>query len=453
MKFSTKQIIQLLILCIFPLLFSEIVLSATITPQYFRSQIVEVDKFITQKNYEQAYQKLKILKQEFAGDPFFDLLYATVANEVNEFGEAILALERVIAFEPDNIRARAELAKSYFYQGEWDTAHEEFSETRKNDIAPEVERSVENYMSEIRRRKGNHEEPLLSGYFQVSIGHDSNVNRGVNDALVTVPLFGQLLAFYVSPDGLEISDSYKSIEAGTIYRYPLSANWVAHGGLSFDRQYNNDDDFFDQGMSSGYIAMDYKNNAELFTLGYRKGNYHFYERSYQKSDSYMFQWQHSYNAGLRVGTFYQWADLEYPDLHYQDANRQTIGINAAMSLSSIPLGVYSSFYLADEDVNNSLFDPLGHDDIGLTMGARYRVNESIDVFSNIDLQKRHYDAEDRLFKDTRKDDYINASIGTSWSFNQNWMIKLEYNYSDNNSNIDINDYDREDISASLRWDF
>src|SRR5688572_12425875 len=67
----------------------------------------------SQGRAEEAYRLLKPLEGERAGDAAFDYALGVAAADTRRFGEALIALQRVLAVQPGNAPARAELARVY----------------------------------------------------------------------------------------------------------------------------------------------------------------------------------------------------------------------------------------------------------------------------------------------------------------------------------------------------
>ena len=61
-----------------------------------------------------AWELLSPLNDQRAGDPEFDYLLGLAALDTGRYTEAIFALERVLAVDPNYSQARAELARAYF---------------------------------------------------------------------------------------------------------------------------------------------------------------------------------------------------------------------------------------------------------------------------------------------------------------------------------------------------
>ena len=184
-----KKYVFSIIYILLSLFSSPLVYSADTT--FMKQKIIKIDALVASKNFDAAYGELKLLEWDYAGDPSFDLLLGVVANEVAEYGDAILAFERILAIDPEHTLARTEIAKSYFAQGELNSARYEFEMVQeKVAVSSEVSKSIESFLTEIHRRHTPTDQVSWSGYVASSLGYDSNVNRGVNDDLVDIPLFG-----------------------------------------------------------------------------------------------------------------------------------------------------------------------------------------------------------------------------------------------------------------------
>jgi len=74
----------------------------------------------------EAYQLLEPAESARAGNVEFDFLLGLAALESGQNTRAVFALERVLAMDPNNVRARAEIARAYLALGETQTAAQEF---------------------------------------------------------------------------------------------------------------------------------------------------------------------------------------------------------------------------------------------------------------------------------------------------------------------------------------
>src|SRR5687768_6269331 len=82
-------------------------------------------------NAKAAYALLEPEETARAGDKDFDFLFALAALDVGQNTRAIFALERVLAADPNNARARAELGRAYLAVGEASAARVELNAVRE----------------------------------------------------------------------------------------------------------------------------------------------------------------------------------------------------------------------------------------------------------------------------------------------------------------------------------
>lgn len=414
--------------------------------------LVEVDQLIYQKDFKQAFENLSLLYPEYSSDPEFDLLYAIVANEVGQYGRAILALERVLTLQPDNSRARAEIARSYYLQGEYQSSQNQFDIARATTVDEKSAWVIENYLSEIRHKSVPDDAPLFFGHVQITTGYDSNVSQGLNDESITLPILGQILEFIVNPEALEKSDAFTEISANLNYRHPISSEWIFHSSADLSHKYNQEYNLYDIGNYSVRAGMDYRYEKHLFTGIYQYGRYDYLDREYQNSDSVLLQWQNSLDARHRVSFYYQWQQMKYPGIEYQNADRNTLGVGITKSLQDVPLGLHANIYLSEEqaEARDNLLDFI---DYGFIGGARYNIQNDITLYANLMLQEKEYEKQNQLFLVTREDTYLSSKIGLIWTLQKDLQAELQYQYSRNDSNIAVNEYDRHVTSASLKWGF
>ena len=81
------------------------------------SPFTEMDRMITARQFQQAYELGTANLGQWEGEPEFDFLYGLAALESGFANESVFAFERVAADSSNRIlqgRARLELARAYF---------------------------------------------------------------------------------------------------------------------------------------------------------------------------------------------------------------------------------------------------------------------------------------------------------------------------------------------------
>ena len=127
----------------------------------------------------EAYQLLEPLESARAGDRDYDFLLGLAALEAGQNTRAVFALERVLALDPNNTRARAEIARAYLALGETQTAQQEFETVKRQGVPADVSMTIDRYIAAARRIEDQNA-TLITGYMEASVGYDTNVNVGPN---------------------------------------------------------------------------------------------------------------------------------------------------------------------------------------------------------------------------------------------------------------------------------
>ena len=184
---------------------------------------------------------LEPLEAERAGEPRYDFLLGLSALNSGEAGLAVFALERVLAVQPDNARARAELGRAYFELRENDAAKQEF-ETVKETVADEqVANTVSKYLDALDVRVKSLSKFQWSVFVEGGGGFDSNVNAATSDDTIAIPALGGLQ--FVLADSAKAQDDFFIIgEAGGRVAYRLGRPLIAFAGASVEKRINTSED-------------------------------------------------------------------------------------------------------------------------------------------------------------------------------------------------------------------
>ena len=148
------------------------------------------------------------------GDPQFDFAYASAALDAGKPSDAIIALQRVLALQPDNAPARAELARAYAMTGDLDTAKQQFETVVGDPTIPDPVRQRFNNLIKAYDNATRGGGDSVNGYVDLQLGHDSNINSATALNSITIPLFGWLGPGQLGPQSRAISDTTIDFTAG-----------------------------------------------------------------------------------------------------------------------------------------------------------------------------------------------------------------------------------------------
>jgi tetratricopeptide (TPR) repeat protein len=400
-----------------------------------------------------AYEILSAEAAERGGAPEFDLALGIAALEAGEPAEAVFALERVLAVEPDNLRARTELARAYFDLGENEAAQEEFSAVRQETLPPAMTRAIDDYLSAIDARF-EAQQRRIGVYIEAAAGYDSNVNSATDTSQVAIPAFGNLV-FTLDRTGRELDSGFFEVNAGTVFSAPfLRDNVRVFGGADLNERITVSEEDFRTRTANGQVGLSLESGDDAFLaslLGQR-----FYIDGDPNRDQLgtMAQWQHSFSERTMGSVFGQWVAQRFPEQDIRDVNQFAggVGIVHAMDRAGDPI-VYGSAYGGTDNEEVDSRQDIGRTFAGARVGGQYTWNRRTLLTGGVSYQWSRYGADDPLFLETREDHFFLVGAGLEYALNRNWSLRPEIQYTNNDSTLPINEFDRWQAFVIVRNDF
>ena len=407
------------------------------------------------RNAQGAYDLLAPLQSERAGDPEYDYLLGVAALDLGRNTEAVFALERVLAVQPSNAPARAQIARAYFNLKETDTAKREFETVKAQGVPPEVQATIDRYLDAIGQIA---EAEGFSARFFVELigGYDTNVNGATAGDSIAIPAFGNV-AFRLDPTSVETPAWFMSAAAGVALRNPLTRSVFLLGGASLYARVNFGESDFDTGYLDGYAGLGYQSGRDTLSAVAQGNAFNvgdpLYNSSYRNAWGGTLQWTHDFSARSQIATYLQYASLTYPDQEPRDANRYIGGVGWAYAFRGVDPTIYLSAYAGSEIATDDVYDYLGYNLVGLRAGGQKAINERTYAFASASVELRHARGTDPFFLVERQDEQYTAALGLRYLLGRQWWISPQVTYLLNNSNIELNEYNRWQGFVSLRRDW
>jgi tetratricopeptide (TPR) repeat protein len=396
-----------------------------------------------------AYELLLPLESQRAGDPEFDYLLGIAALDAGDPERAVFALERVLALQPNNHVARAEIARAYYVMGEREQARREFETVRAQAIPEEAKATVERFLSAIAAA----ETTRIDGYVELSLGYDSNVSSAIASSTIAIPAFGGA-AFALAPSLRELGDQFFNIAGGVNFTRKLSQPWSIVGGAAAVLRRNTDATLFNTSAVDGNLGLRYAVGLNAFTLGAQAQYYGLDDQSYRESVGGVAQWQHSFDERTQASLYGQYAQLRYATQPVRDADRSIIGVAYAQAFSGgFSPAIFASLYGGEEKVVDETVPWLGHTPVGVRLGGQLRLGGGWSLFGSLSYEQRKYGGIEPLFLVTREDQQTDANLGLSYLWRPGTTVLAQVAYTDNQSNVALNDFQRTISSMSLRFNF
>jgi tetratricopeptide (TPR) repeat protein len=405
-------------------------------------------RLLQQKDAKGAYQLLQPLAPQRAGEVEYDYLLGIAALDAGDAQQAVFALERVLAVNPNFLQARAEIARAYFVLGERENARREFRTVRGQDPPEEARSAIDRYLSVLEPQRTQ-----LRGFVELTYGYDSNVNSATQRSQIAIPFLAGAIVT-LDPFTVERSDDFFGVNTGASVSHMLNDEWSLLANAGYNGKVNLEEDRFDTGALDGSAGVRWARGANAVVAATQGQRFRVDNRPYRDSLGGTVQWIHNLNQTQQITVFGQYANLKYPDQRVRDARRWIGGLAYAQALALKYAPVfYVSAYGGEEKERDAAFPSVGHQPLGLRVGGQLAMAGSTYAFASASYEHRRYNGTDPTFLAVRKDDQIDYRLGLTWSFAKDWSLTPQVQHTRNQSNIELNEYDRTLASVSVRRDF
>lgn len=399
-----------------------------------------------------AYELAVEHRPEYEGNIRFDFYFGVAAIDSGQLSEGVFALERVLMRRPDLDRARLELARAYFLLGDLQRAERAFLTVRAHDPPDSVRATIDDYLDRIRLRADDYR-TTVSGYAGVGAGHDTNVNSAPDAELVETP-FGVIP---LSAAGREIADDFARATAGVKLSHPLAPGLNLFGGIDVDARRLSEETDFETTQLAVRGGLRRRANGADWRIGVDAAALELAGEPYRDIAglSGRYRWQPSpvlsARTDLRVST------VAYETQPILDSSTWHLGAGVSRAWRtpaqpSVSGGVHVGQELADTD-SDAARAVAERDFAGVSAGFRVGLAARLRLKTQAELQRSEYAAEHGIFLETREEDYGAASAALEWRPGIHWTVRAELRYSENDSNVDLYDYERTLGELGVRYDF
>lgn len=405
-----------------------------------------------------AYALLAPAEFEMSGDTRYDYLLGIAALDSGKPDLATLALERVLAVNPDFAGARVDLARAYFALGDYQRAKTGFEAAIEQNPPPVARIVIEKYLAVIDDKLNP--KTTVNGYLEGTLGYDTNVNASTNASQVFIPLLGALMT--LSEGGVAARDNYLTLGGGFEVVHPLSKGLSAFIGLDGKKRVNFFKDTFNNDSVDGRAGLNIGEGEDVVRVMATKGIFYQDDKFYRDSVGSSVEWRHTLDPHNMVSTFGQYSMLSYghdkmkADLSANDINLSVVGIGWMHTFDDQGRDIaFASIYGGDEAVA-SVGTPRidgGQRFAGVKLGGQKWLNDELDFFASLGAKEGNYLATNLLIQDFRQDYLYDLNFGLNWKPIQNWIVRPQFTYTHNDSNSGLNNYERKDLSITVRREF
>ena len=424
-------------------------------------------KLLAAGNAKQAYTELIAVEGRLSGMPEFDYLLGVAALDSGKTEDAIIAFERVLAVMPNHAGAQMDLARAYYAAGSFDLAEAAFLKLRAANPPPAAQIAINRYLDAINTRK-QQTRAGWSAFGELGLGYDSNIT-GVPSNFFAASQQSVGIGFDPTGNSLKRSAAFVQGAAGAEYYRPLSRGWsLFTGGELRGRAYRHESDF---NLASGEVhfggALNAGDNQYRAAASYSP----FSQKGAAPGDpqptndrrigGVSFDWRHALDTKTQVGLAVQVNDVRFPKNKVEDFDQLFLSASWLKSFEGrgSPL-LYLTGFVTEDRARNDFDNGVSGTSTksknlaGLRSYFQYALNPKLQAFNSIAaIYRRDKDdwARSNLIQNGH-DLYGEVALGVMWNFREKCMLRFQYAYSRNASNIDIYDFNRNEVSSTIRCD-
>ncbi len=396
------------------------------------------------KEYQKAYGEFKKLFFEDMSDPKVNFYLGRSAYESGQYNDAVAAYERVLISEPAHMKARVELARTYFVMRLYEQAEIEFTAVLLHPIPEGVRKTINEYMKKIEDAKEKH---MLNAMLNVMAQDDSNINNG-NSYLANLS------------GGDAVSDRAVAAYLALIHTYKLSERdtfWITNANVYTQRysEYGEYDVTFPF-VETGWQMK--KKNYSVSVLGGFESLTYGHEATFNgKSLAFVYDRQLTQNEVINAKL--KATDREYVKAAHAGRDSLTTELSGKWQKLQASGAVYTatgSISVEKEkedlrtDVNNNTYK------LGFNYYDKLGKKTAYSAYYNFNARQNHDTTTVAVLGVDSKRSDTSHTIGASFinELDKRSYLTFYINHTKNESNQDLFDYDKTlaGVSYSINFD-
>ncbi len=399
--------------------------------------------------FKAAYDLLASKAETYAGIPQYDYQLGICAIDAGFPGRAVLALERVLLVNPNNLQARAEIARAYLAAGETEAARRQFELVAAQQIPAEVRRVIDIYLAGIARAETESGTKRFA-YAEFGVGHDSNVNFGSASSQWQLADGTAVTPLAISQPRSSLLTS--STLAATLAK-PMNGNVSLIFGSSLSYRSTPSAHTLDQVQIDLNMAVRHKRGCHESVMQTQLQSLRLDDSVFRNAIGVTGQWRCDLDSKMQVGAYLQGFDFTFPSQTFRNARRTTAGLTLTRLLEhpQQPILV-GSIYLGQERTRNELAQ-LDHDFRGMRLSINAKISAGWRGFSTVSWETRSFQGVEPLFGVVRDDRQTEFRLGAEKDLSRQWTLAPQLTITRNSSTLAPNEFRRTQATLFARYRF
>lgn len=410
---------------------------------------------INEGHPSEAYTQLRPKLLGSAGNPDYDTAFGLAALDSGATAEAVAALERVLATEPDNLPVRTELARAYQQLGDPAAAARELQTVAAQPQTPtNVRANISHYASTLDEALSGGP-ATFTGTVNVSTGYNSNLNNATTSSYLVVPALAALGPARIEDGARSASGAYAQTDATLTYRKPLSLSRALFASVNAEQLSPLNSSDYQQTTVGAEAGVQFLTPDDgTFTVGANAQQFWFGGDDYSTSIGLAANWQLALGNTSTLTTYATVSHINYAEDSMPDANRFVLGTTLANRWqTALAPYAFAGLYGGTEKTNGSNANVFTYNLVGLQTGVEVFPLPNLSTFLDASYEIRDYDADYPLFMNARLDRQLDLTTGVAYALTPQWSLRPTVAYRYAGSNIAFYNYTRWLASLGARYTF
>lgn len=429
--------------------------AALAQPPAPNAAIQQAQRDLAANNAAAAYESLKAMEIQFAGDPQFDYWLGVAANRAGYSFDAVLALQRVIASNPGHAGAMLELAGVHIKQNRLNQAETLLATLSTMNPPPRAQEAISRYQEIIAQRRTMALQPTQLVMIGVDIGYDSNY--------LNYPEYFDIFADTIFQGfGVFSADStaYTSYKANFWRRNqrPNQQFWEINAGLVGRNNQADEAKAFNTDIWQGSLGYGISTNSgATYKASIEAGVVWLDNSSYRRHMGVGLEYRQPFSERATLIT-----DIGLRNYNFASARNNYRGSNLNLTLQyqwRPRLSLRPSLGIENESTQSEVTrqgGDLRRYSAGIT--AFYAIQPNQQLQLSTQYQRREYQnlgfgIFNRGVTDYRNDNVINLRAEWSWQTRSGFRYSLMGLYRDQRSNIAFFDLDQALVQGGITYVF
>lgn len=403
--------------------------------------------------------------QVVAADAEAEFKKAMAARDSGDISDSIAIFESILSQEPSLHRARLELAVAYYRSIQFDEAEKQAKKVLDDPTTPaEVRVSIIAFLAKIKSERDRFKTVKSSFRPSLAVGflHDTNVNVGPSSDVVNIGDSTLRLAAGSTPQSddaytvsLGLNFSYQTGKVVDIAGRTAAVLWQSQAAL-YTKQYQELSEFnldvISLSTGPAFIVPKYwRGNVNLRVDNIELGS----ERlAVYTSILPSATWQLNNTTELGVDVSLVNRDYKQSADEARDSVYKSVGVTLGKRYPSSNISVQGGLSLFDESADDDRFS---RDGFKAFVGVNWQAWNNGSVYAKFSQRNTKHDAPEALFNEKRDERNQIFTVGFRHKFGgmylDKWVLNGQFTNTDNTSNVDIFEYDRDVTSVTLSRSF